>query len=121
MELIMKKNARKRDQQRGMTLIELMIAMVVLLVGIVGCMALIAYAISGNGRNKQQSNSVAVAQMITEKLSSQKATVSNNLVVTDCAGNSNTLYTAAGGPTLNSNGEEDFSAAAVTGYQTYYT
>lgn len=121
MELIMKKNTRKRNQQSGMTLIELMIAMVVLLVGIVGTMALIVYAISGNGRNKQQSNSVAVAQMITEKLSSQKATVSNNLVVTDCAGNSNTLFTTAGGPALNSNGEEDFSAAAVTGYQMYYT
>jgi len=121
MELIMKKNIRKRNQQSGMTLIELMIAMVVLMVGVVGSMALIAYAISGNGRNKQQSNSVAVAQMITEKLSSQKATVSNNLVVTDCAGNSNTLFTVAGGPTLNSNGEEDFSATAVTGYQMYYT
>ncbi len=121
MELNMKKNIRKQSRERGSTLIELMIAMVVLLVGIVGSMALIVYAISGNGRNKQQSNSVAVAQMITEKLSSQRASISNNLTVTDCAGNSNTVYTAAGGPTLNSNGEQDFTAAAVTGYQMYYT
>jgi Tfp pilus assembly protein PilV len=121
MELNMKNNIRKRTRERGSTLIELMIAMVVLLVGIVGSMALIVYAISGNGRNKQQSNSVAVAQMTMEKLSSQRASVSGNLTVTDCAGNSSTLYTVAGGPTLNSNGEEDFTAAAVTGYQMYYT
>ena len=74
-----------------MTLIELMIAMVVLMVGVVGSMALIAYAIGGNGRSKQQSNSVVVAQMLTEKISSQKATLSNNLTVTDCIGTSSTV------------------------------
>ena len=119
MELKMK--SRKKQNQQGMTLIELMIALVVLMVGVVGSMALIAYAMGGNGRSKQQSNAVVVAQMITEKLSSQKASVSNNLTVTDCGGNSSTLFTAAGGPSLNSSGEEDFTAAAVTGYQMYYT
>jgi len=117
----MKKSTRRQHKERGMTLIELMIAMVVLLVGVVGSTALIIYAISGNSRNKQQSNSVAVAQMLVEKLSSQKATLSNNLTITDCSGTSSTLYTAAGGPSLNSSGEEDFTAAAVTGYQMYYT
>src|SRR5262245_43546981 len=121
MELNMKKTKPNRTMQRGSTLIELMIALLVLLVGVVGSMALIVYAICGNGRNKQQSNSVAVAQLITEKLSSQRASISNNLTVTDCAGNSNTLFTAAGGPALNSNGEGDFTQAAVTGYQMYYT
>jgi Tfp pilus assembly protein PilV len=121
MELTMNTKIRRPTKQSGMTLIELMIALVVLMVGIVGSMALIAYAISGNGRNKQQSNSVAVAQMITEKLSSQKASLSNSLTITDCSGTTSTLTTAAGGPTLNSNGEEDFTATAVTGYQMYYT
>lgn len=120
MELKMAKSASKR-KQRGMTLIELMIAMVVLMVGIVGSMALIAYAIGGNHRSKQQSNATVVAQLLTEKLSSQKATLSNNLTVTDCAGNSTTVFTAVGGPTPNSSGEEDFTQAAVTGYQMYYT
>jgi prepilin-type N-terminal cleavage/methylation domain-containing protein len=119
MELKMK-NRKKRNQQ-GMTLIELMIALVVLMVGVVGSMTLIAYAMGGNGRSKQQSNSVVVAQMLTEKLSSQKASVSNSMTVIDCAGNSTTVATAAGGPTLNSSGEEDFTATAVTGYQMDYT
>jgi prepilin-type N-terminal cleavage/methylation domain-containing protein len=121
MELTMRKHLNKRNQQRGMTLIELMIAMVVLLVGVVGSMALIAYAMGGNGRSKQQSNATAVAQMLTEKISSQKATLTNSLTVTDCAGNSNTVQTAVGGQTLNSSGEEDFTATATTGYQMYYT
>lgn len=121
MELTPKMRRNSKNKQSGMTLIELMIAMVVLMVGVVGSMALIAYAIGGNGRSKQQSNAVVVAQMLTEKLSSQKATLAGNLTVTDCAGNSSTVYTAVGGPALNSSGEEDFTLTAVTGYQMYFT
>jgi prepilin-type N-terminal cleavage/methylation domain-containing protein len=121
MELTRSKSQRAFKKERGMTLIELMIAMVVLLVGIVGSMALIAYAIGGNGRSRQQSNATVIAQMISEKISSQKASLSNNLTVTDCTGTSTTIYTAAGGGALNSSGDVDMTAAAVTGYQMYYT
>jgi len=121
MEITRSRNAGGRRSERGMTLIELMIAMIVLMVGVVGSMALIAYAVGGNGRSKQQSNATVVAQMLVEKIASQKATVANNLTVTDCAGNTSTVYTAAGGPTLTSSGTEDFTAAIVTGYQMTYT
>lgn len=104
-----------------MTLIELMISMVILLVGVMGSMALIAYGIGNNSRSKQQSNATAVAQMLSEKISSQKATVSNNLTVTDCTGTSTTVYTTAGGGSLNSSGDVDFTQAAVTGYQMSFT
>jgi len=121
MELRHLKHKKPYKNERGMSLIELMIAMVVLLVGIVGSMALIAYAIGGNGRSRQQSNATVIAQMVSEKISSQKASLSNNLTITDCAGNSTTVYTAAGGATLTSAGDADYSQAAVTGYQMYYT
>jgi prepilin-type N-terminal cleavage/methylation domain-containing protein len=121
MELNTQIRSDRYRKQRGMTLIELMIAMVVLMVGVVGSMALIAYAMGGNNRSKQQSNSTVVAQMLSEKLSSQKASVSNALVVTDCTGTSTTVQTAAGGGALNSSGEVDLTQAAVTGYQMYYT
>lgn len=104
-----------------MTLIELMIAMVVLLVGIVGSMALIAYAIGGNGRSRQQSNATVVAQMLSEKISSQKASLSSDLTVYDCVGTANTVHTAAGGGALTTSGDVDMTAAAVSGYQMYYT
>jgi prepilin-type N-terminal cleavage/methylation domain-containing protein len=121
MELKMTRQTRKPHKQSGMTLIELLIAMVVLMVGVVGSMALIVYAISGNGRNKQQSNSVVIAQLLTEKISSQKATLVNALTITDCTGTSSTVATDVGGQALNSSGEEDFTATPVTGYQMYYT
>src|SRR5579862_5470045 len=120
-ELTMRPRIQRGKSQRGMTLIELMIAMVVLLVGVVGSMALIAYAMGGNGRSKQQSNATVIAQMLTEKISSQRAILSNNLTVYDCTGNANTVFTAAGGGALTSAGGVDFTQAAVTGYQMYYT
>lgn len=121
MELNMRKTFHKHGKQRGMTLIELMIAMVVLLVGVLSSLALIAYAMGGNGRSKQQSNSVVIAQMMTEKISSQKAVLSSTLTVYDCTGNANTVATAVGGGALTSAGGVDFSQAAVTNYQMYYT
>ena len=122
MELIQSKNRRRTlRKQQGMTLIEMMIAMVVLLVGVVGSMALVAYAIGGNGRSRQQSNATVVAQMLAEKISSQKASLSNNLTITDCAATSTTVDTAAGGATLTSAGDVDYTQAAVTGYQMFYT
>src|SRR6201984_1421333 len=111
MELTMRPHNPHHGKQRGMTLIELMIAMVVLLVGVVGSMALIAYAMGGNGRSKQQSNATVIAQMITEKISSQRASLSNNLTVVDCVGNSNTVNTGAGGGALTSSGAVDFTQA----------
>src|SRR5258708_12030519 len=83
MELKPLKYKKTFRHERGMSLIELMIAMVVLLVGVVGSRALIAYAIGGNGRSRQQSNSTVIAQMISEKISSRKATRHGNLTLHD--------------------------------------
>ena len=105
-----------------MSLIELMIAMFVLLVGIVGNITLVALATGGNGRSRQQSNSTAIAQMVTEKISSVKASTSPNLTITDCAGNSFTISTTApGGSALTSSGDVDYTQAAVANYQMLYT
>ena len=115
-ELILQmRKAKTRNQ--GMSLIELMIAMFVLLVGIVGNITLVALATGGNGRSRQQSNSTAIAQMVTEKISSVKASTSPNLTITDCAGNSLTIATATGGGALTSSGDVDYSQAAVANYQ----
>src|SRR5258708_33412799 len=121
MELRHAKTKKAFRKERGMTLIELMIAMVVLMVGVVGSMALIAYAIGGHGRSRQQSNSTVIAQMISDKISSQKASLNGNLTVYDCVGTASTIYTAAGRRAVNSSGDVDMTAAAVTGYQMYYT
>jgi Tfp pilus assembly protein PilV len=112
---------QRMRRERGMTLIAILAAIVVLMVGVIGSMALIAYSIGGNNRSKQQSNSVVVAQMLSEKISSQKASLSNGLTVNDCTGTSSAVSTAAGGGSLTSSGDVDFTQPAVAGYQMYFT
>jgi len=107
--------------EHGMSLIELMIAMLVLLVGVVGSMSLVGVSMGSTGRSRQQSNSTAIAQMVAEKISSVKASTSPNLTIIDCTGTSFTIYTAAGGSTLTSSGDVDFAQAAVANYQMLFT
>jgi Tfp pilus assembly protein PilV len=112
---------KPRQDEHGISLIELMIAMLVLLVGVVGSMSLIGLSMGGNGRSRQQSNSTAIAQMLAEKISSLKATSSSNLTISDCAGNSFTISTAVGGSALTSSGAVDFTQSPVTNYQMLFT
>jgi Tfp pilus assembly protein PilV len=121
MEIVISVKKPAARDERGLTLIELMIALVVLMVGIVGSMALIGVSVGGNGRSKQQSNSTAIAQMMVEKISSVKASISPTLTITDCAGNSSTIATAVGGSALTSAGVVDFTQSAVMNYQMLYT
>ena len=119
MELIRRKQGA--DKQDGLTIIELMIAMFVLAVGILASMSLVIMAINGNFRSKQQSNSTALAQMVTEKIMSIPAYTNPTLTLTDCAGTNFSIATAAGGGALNSSGDMDFTQAQVTNYNMAYT
>lgn len=122
MEMMLRKRKAATTKERGTTLIELMIAMFILLVGIVGSLSLVALSTGGNGRSRQQSNSTVLSQMITEKISSVKASTSPTLTVTDCAGNSFSISTTApGGSALTSAGVVDYTQAAVANYQMLYT
>jgi prepilin-type N-terminal cleavage/methylation domain-containing protein len=122
MEVIFHEMKAVARTQRGMSLIELMIAMVVLLVGIVGSMPLVTLSIGANGRSRQQSNSTTLAQMVAEKISSVKASSSPNLTITDCTNTSFTVSTTApGGSALTSWGVVDYTQAAVSNYQMLYT
>ena len=109
----------------GSTIIELMIAMFVLAVGILASMSLVIVAINGDFRSKQQSNSTALAQMVTEKIMSIPAFSSPTLTLTDCTNanyNVSTTGSAAGaGAALTSSGDVDFTQAAVANYNMPYT
>jgi len=120
----------KRASQRGMSLIELMIASLVLTVGVLGCAALIPLAIGTNSKNRQQSNSTVIAQMTIEKISSASAGGSAALTITDCASVASTINitgsVAGTGGTLLPTGSIDFSQAlgssgAPAGYYMSYT
>lgn len=129
MGLIMcKRNNRLAGKQDGLTIIELMIAMFILAVGILASMSLVIVAINGDFRSKQQSNSTALAQMVTEKIMSIPAFSSPNLTLTDCANTNFTVSTTGSaignttgaGAALTSSGDVDFTQAAVANYNMPY-
>lgn len=121
-----------RGKQRGISLIELMIAMSVLLIGVLGSMMPVIVSIGASGRNRQQSNSTVIAQMVEEKIMSVPASTSPVLQITDCTGVAQNINTAGGpapggaGALLTAAGDADFtqaqgSAGAPAGYFLNYT
>ena len=127
-----KQNPRPRSSDAGFTLIELMIAIAVLMVGLVVTLIFITVAMGSNFRNRQGSNATAISQMMVEKIMSVGANVSPTLTINDCAGNPHNINTTgAPGPTglggsLNANGDIDFtqapgSAGDPVGYYMLFT
>ena len=87
---------RTRESQRGVTLIELMIAMLVLSVGLGALFTLISVALASNNKNSKDTSATLLAQMVIEQISSQHPNSTATITVTDCANNSWTVATAAG-------------------------
>lgn len=120
MALITGDEKMTRRGQRGMTLIEVMISMVILLVGLVASLGLVSLAIGTNGRNRQQSNATVLAQMVSEKISSIPPSSTTALTITDCSGLNWTVNNAAGGSTLLASGAVDYTQAQVANYSMNY-
>ncbi len=107
-----------------MTLIELAIAAVVLIVGMLSIMALLFTAIGNNGRSKIDSSATMLTQAVLEQISAKLAgggpgTLTDNA---NCNGTGTTftiLY-QPGGATLNANGTINFTAAQVANYSMNY-
>lgn len=92
---------------RGFSLIELMIAMAVLAVGILGGIVVIAVATTNDGRSKLHTTAAAMAQGTMERIVAipAKAVGANaQTKITDCAGTTFTIETAVGGSPLITNG-----------------
>ncbi len=119
-----------RSNQRGMSVIEMMIACLVLLVGVLAAATLIPLAIGTNSKNRQQSNSTVIGQMIMEKILSVPPGAPTP-TLTDCTGTSTTINasgtgTGSPGATLLPTGDVDFSqtpgsSGDPAGYYWFYT
>jgi Tfp pilus assembly protein PilV len=115
---------RKLHPESGMTLIELAIAAVVLIVGMLSIMALLFIAIGNNGRSKIDSSATMLTQAVLEQISAKLAgggpgTLTDNA---NCNGTGTTftiLY-QPGGAALAANGTIDFTAAQVANYSMTY-
>jgi type IV pilus assembly protein PilV len=124
-------------RQAGLSMIELLIAMMVLAVGMMGSMILVRTAIVNNNRNKLDTTSTALAQMVLERIQARPATVNSTFTITDCTGVVSTINPTpaaspgAGAKIITSSppsgqnvGDIDFTqnfAAVPVGYAMQYT
>lgn len=107
-------NLRRRSQ-RGMTLIELMIAMTILAVGLGALTNLLVIAMATNNRNSKDTSATLLAQMVIEQISGQHPNSDASISVTDCAGNVWTVATT-GGASPNGTGATVVTSSSSTGY-----
>src|SRR5437868_7888494 len=83
------RSASGRNQARlgesGMSMIELLIAMTVLAIGLLGCVVMILAGVQSNTRNKNDSAAVVLDQQILEMFATyQFYPTTGNVVITDC-------------------------------------
>jgi Tfp pilus assembly protein PilV len=119
-----------RKSQAGFTLIELMFAGLVMIVGLTGGILLVIAAEATNNRDKMDSSGTVLAQMALEMIASVPANSGSSVIVTDCNPTSSsathTINTTSGtgsgaGAPLTGGGAIDFSQSTVSGYSmTYY-
>jgi prepilin-type N-terminal cleavage/methylation domain-containing protein len=117
---------RKQRSNAGFSLIELMVAMFVLAVGVLGGMVMIILGMTRDNSNRVDTTATNAAQTVLEQIAGAPSNSNLVFTMTDCLGNNllvNTTGSASpgsGAPLLN-NGDIDFTQAAVSGYQMNYT
>jgi len=112
----------------GFTILEMMIASLVLVSGLTACMMLIITAMANDGRSKNDSSATLLSQLTMETISAVPANATTSMTVVDCnpagASASHTINTTGSGTGAGaplSAGVIDFSQATVSGYSmTYY-
>lgn len=120
---------RKFHKQQGTSLIELMIAMLVLGVGLLASAAMTAVSMKSNFRSKSDSTSTAIAQAVIGQISSiPLGGGTTSVSITDCAGNTTTVNTTGAttgsGATLTTAGIIDYTQSfggVPAGYAMKYT
>jgi type IV pilus assembly protein PilV len=104
--------------QAGFSLLELMIAVFILAVGILGGMGVICAANASNGSSKINTEAAMVAQSTMEKiLATGPGAVTS---ISDCAGTSFPMNTALLPPTSGVTPTIDFTQAAIPNYSMVY-
>jgi len=81
-------------REDGMSLIELMIAMVVLAVGLGALTVLFISSASADNRNSRDTSATLLSQLVLEQISAQHPNSIASIILTDCAGNQWDIATA---------------------------
>jgi prepilin-type N-terminal cleavage/methylation domain-containing protein len=118
---------RIQNRQAGFTLLEVIIATVVLLVGVVAVAQLVPSSIALNAANRYNSSALAFAQreldqMLDQPLAAGTPSFTDAQGFTCNLGDSSSPNTVVGSPVIvvNNTPVIDFTAATVTGYNETY-
>lgn len=112
-----------RKSQRGFTMLELAVATVVLLVGIVSVVQLVPASIGTNMNNRYDTKATVLGQRMLEQLALQSLTsatfpdADGNIL---SLGNPATPGVVVGSPLIAGTATIDFTAATVPGYNLQY-
>lgn len=121
MTLLRKKSNRitkalpRQKNQRGMTLVELMIAMFILAVGLGGVANVLVVAMASNNKNSKDTSATLLAQMVIEQISAQHPNSTAAISISDCQGNAWTIATA-GGASPSGAGATLVTSSSSSGY-----
>jgi len=101
--------------ERGTSLIELMIAMLVMAIGLTAITELLILAINTNTRNAKDTTGSLLAQKVIEQIAAINPATPNNVSINDCNGNPWTISTTEG-PAPNGAGANLVTNAASAYY-----
>jgi prepilin-type N-terminal cleavage/methylation domain-containing protein len=120
---------RKTRSGEGFSVLEMVIAMAVLSIAMMGGLAMVATGIGRNSSMRMDTTATNVAQTVLEAIASVPPQANPSLQITDCTQNPLTINTAPGGALLVSSpsypginpGDIDFQQNSVpSGYQAPY-
>jgi Tfp pilus assembly protein PilV len=122
---------RGRSAERGISLVELVIAISVLAIGMAGLAVLFSTAIMNNSRSKGDTSGTMLTQTVLEKIAAQPANLVANLTATDCNSGGATVWPIAttgaaspgAGANIDNTGAIDFTqayAAVTANYKMLY-
>lgn len=128
MALRRKQTQTHRARPAGFSMIEVMVAMLVLAVGLVAGAAAISVAIAGNGRSRFDTTATALSESVMERIvaiPTRAIGAAANTSLTDCAGNTFPMSTSIGGTPLITSGpftgSVDFTQPPVLNYSMRYS
>jgi prepilin-type N-terminal cleavage/methylation domain-containing protein len=117
------KGAAMCKRQKGFSLIELLVATVVLLVGVVAVVQMVPAAMQSNLYNRYDSTSVVIAQRVLDQMIIQPLS-SDSFVDADAntrlLGDKTSPNTVVGGPLISGTSRINFTASAVANYNYIY-
>ncbi len=106
--------ARGGNAERGMGMIEVMMAMAILLVGMMGLLELCLSATYSNNKNSKDTSATLLAQMVLEQVSSQHPDSTATITLTDCVNVGHVVATAGGAAPTGVGANLDGTAADAT-------